>query len=129
MLSGTPTAGGVFNLTATARDATNYSGAAGYKLVVCAPITITPGTLPGVNRGAAYSQSFTASGGTAPYSFAVTGGALPAGLNLSSGGQLTGAPTASGTFAFTITATDANGCSSGVPYTLIVNSPSRRVRR
>jgi predicted outer membrane repeat protein len=123
-LSGTTATGGNYNFSVSATDANGCAGIANYTLaVVCPNITLDPGTLPAVNRGAAYAQSFTASGGTAPYSFAVTSGSLPAGLSLSTGGQLTGAPTNSGTFAFTITATDTNGCSSAVPYTLIVNSP------
>ena len=51
--------------------------------------------------------AFTATGGTGPYTYAVTGGALPGGLTLSTGGSLSGTPTASGTFSFTVTATDS----------------------
>ncbi|WP_425510807.1 putative Ig domain-containing protein [Xanthomonas hortorum] len=70
-------------------------------------VTVGPTTLPAATAGSAYSQSLTASGGTAPYSFAVTAGALPAGLTLSAAGVLSGTPTASGTFNFTATATDS----------------------
>jgi hypothetical protein len=50
--------------------------------------------------------TFTASGGTGGgYSFAVTDGALPAGLVLSDGGVLSGTPTQSGSFTFSVTAT------------------------
>jgi predicted outer membrane repeat protein len=122
-LSGSTATSGSYNFSVSATDANGCAGIANYTLAVTCPnITLDPGTLPAVNRAAAYALSITASGGTAPYSFAVTSGSLAAGLSLSTGGQLTGAPTAGGTFAFTITATDANGCSIAVPYTLLVNS-------
>jgi hypothetical protein len=82
---------------------------------VAPTITITPSTVPNPTFGAAYSQTLTASGGTAPYSYAVTSGALPAGLTLNTTGTLSGTPTAGGTFNFTVTATD--GAASPGPYT------------
>ncbi len=66
----------------------------------------TASPLPDAVNGTAYSQSFTATGGTAPYSFAVTGGALPAGLALNNG-KLEGTPRADGLFTFTVTVTDS----------------------
>jgi hypothetical protein len=57
--------------------------------------------------GDAYASAVVAHGGTPPYSFAVTVGALPPGVVLdASTGALTGAPTAMGTFAFTVEVTD-----------------------
>jgi large repetitive protein len=119
-LSGTPTAGGSFSFTATASDASPAPGPftanQAYTLSVAAPvITLPPSSLPGGQRGSAYSATLNpASGGTAPYSYAVTAGALPAGMALSSTGALSGTPTAFGSFAFTVTATDS---SSGTgPY-------------
>ena len=66
----------------------------------------TASPLPDAVNGTAYSQPFTATGGTAPYSFAVTGGALPAGMALNNG-KLEGTPTADGLFSFTVTVTDS----------------------
>ena len=113
-VSGTPTAGGSFNFTITATDSSTgtgapFSGSRAYSLTVASPsISIAPATLPAATVATAYSQSVTASGGTASYSYAVTAGALPTGLTLSSGGALSGTPTASGSFNFTITATDSS---------------------
>src|SRR4051812_29205757 len=45
-------------------------------------LSITTLTLPGGSTGVAYSQTVSASAGTAPYTFAVTSGALPTGLSL-----------------------------------------------
>ncbi|MBB3609589.1 putative Ig domain-containing protein [Rhizobium sp. BK602] len=116
VLSGTPTAGGTFNFTVTATDSLSFTGSQAYALAIAAStITIAPTTLPAGTVAAAYSQTITASGGTSTYSYAITAGALPPGLALSSAGALSGTPTASGTFNFTITATDS---STGTgPYT------------
>ncbi|MCI1186954.1 putative Ig domain-containing protein [Hymenobacter sp. DH14] len=119
VLSGTPTAGGSFTFTVRATDASAtpgpFSGSRSYTLVIAAPIiVVSPTTLPTGTAGAAYSQTLTASGGTAPYSFSIIGGALPSGLTLAGNGTLSGTPTASGTFSFTAAATDAS--TGGGPY-------------
>jgi len=85
-------------------------------------ITLAPTTLPGATLGSAYSQPITASGGTSPYTYALTSGALPPGMSLSSSGLLAGTPTASGSFNFTITATDSKGFTGSQSYNLLVVS-------
>ncbi|ALN86342.1 outer membrane autotransporter barrel domain protein [Lysobacter capsici] len=115
-IAGTPSAGGTFNFTVTASDANVQSGSRAYSLTVsAATIVVSPTTLPGGGVAQAYSQTVTASGGTAGYTFAITAGALPAGLSLASNGTLSGTPSAGGTFNFTITATDSSTGSG--PYT------------
>ncbi|QJD78771.1 putative Ig domain-containing protein [Spirosoma rhododendri] len=111
-LSGTPS-GGTSTFTVTARDASTgsgpYTGARGYTVTIAAPtITLSPASLPDGTQGTAYSQTFTALGGTTPYAYAITSGALPSGMSFSSGGTLSGTPTSSGTFNFRVTATDAS---------------------
>ncbi len=59
--------------------------------------------------GRAYSHDIFVFQGTGSYTFAVTAGALPTGLSLSSAGNLTGTPTAAGSFSFDITATGTGG--------------------
>ena len=50
----------------------------------------------------------TGSGGAGgPYTFTATG--LPSGLSISSGGTISGTPTSSGTFPYTVTVTDSKG--------------------
>ena len=132
-LSGTATAGGSFTFTVKAVDSTTgtgpYNGTRAYTLTVgAATITIAPATLPSATVAAAYSQSVTASGGTAPYTYTKTAGTLPAGLTLATTGVVSGTPTAGGTFTFTVKAVDS---STGTgPYngsqviTLTVNAPT-----
>lgn len=135
VLSGTPTQSGSFSFTISASDSTPGSaitGSRAYTLVVSAvstdpgapDLTISPASLPNAQRGVAYTQSVSASGGTGPYTYARTAGALPAGLSMSSAGSITGTPTESGSFTFTVTASDSSatqGVKSQV-YTLVVDA-------
>jgi hypothetical protein len=57
--------------------------------------------------GTFYGYSFSAIGGTAPYTWAVTSGSIPTGLSLSSAGVLSGFPFAPGTFSYTVQVTDS----------------------
>lgn len=126
-LAGMPTEAGSFTFTVTATDNNSFTGSSDYTLAVDAPaITLTPsgGALPGATGGSAYSQSISASGGTAPYSFAVTAGDLPDGLSLATDGTLSGSPTEAGSFTFTVTATDSNGFAGNSDYTLAVDGPT-----
>jgi hypothetical protein len=56
--------------------------------------------------------------------FAIVSGALPAGMSLSSAGVISGTPSTFGTFTFTVTATDANGCAGSRTFTLVVECPT-----
>ena len=128
VLSGTPTQAGNFNITVRANDSSTgpaapYSGSRSYTLQIAAPtITISPSAVPNATVDTAYSQTFSASGGTAPYSFSL-GGALPGGMHFDAAtGTLSGTPTSSGDYSFTVTATDAQSFSSAAPYTLHVTA-------
>jgi uncharacterized protein YhjY with autotransporter beta-barrel domain len=79
------------------------------------PVTVAPASLPAPGIGIAYSQAITASGGSGSFTYAITAGALPSGLGLSTGGVLSGIPTAGGSFAFSVTATDTSAAPG--PYT------------
>ncbi len=86
----------------------------------CPAITLSPSALADGIDATAYSATIVASGGATPYTYAVTSGALPGGLSLSAGGALSGTPTASGSTSFTVTATDANGCTGSQAYSLTI---------
>ncbi len=111
VLNGTPTTLGSFNFTIQATDLNGCSGTRSYTLTITCPLlTLNPETLPQASVGVAYSQTFTSSGGTAPYTFSQTGGTLPTGLTLTAMGVLSGTPTTPGTYNFAVKATDATGC-------------------
>ncbi|HMY75153.1 MAG TPA: choice-of-anchor Q domain-containing protein, partial [Blastocatellia bacterium] len=86
----------------------------------CNTVTLSPTSLSNGTVGINYSQTITALGGTDPYTFAVTSGSLPGGLVLQSDGKLTGLPSASGTFNFTVTATYGFGCTGSRAYSLVI---------
>jgi hypothetical protein len=115
VITGTPnnTTTAVFTVRAT--DANDCIGTRAYTIApACPSITITPATLTRGTVGVVYNQTFTATGGTAPYgTWTVTAGTLPAGLTLNSGtGAITGTPTAAASPATSITVrvSDTNGC-------------------
>jgi Ice-binding-like/Putative Ig domain len=116
LLAGTPTTASTSTFTVTAVDANGCPASISYTIVIaatpagCPTINFTPATIPNGTTAVPYSQTFVGSGGTAPYTFGVTSGTLPAGLVLTGAGVLAGTPTTPGPSAFTIRATDANGC-------------------
>ncbi|NYF90957.1 beta strand repeat-containing protein [Tunturibacter empetritectus] len=110
ILSGTPTATGVFTITVTVTDAgsPSLSAKTSFSLSVAAailPLNVTSVTLAGATSNQPYSASLNASGGTAPYTWSAS--ALPAGLIFASDGILSGTPTVTGSFPVTFTVTDA----------------------
>lgn len=86
---------------------------------VCGTITLTPATLANGYTGRAYSQVWTATGGTSPYTFAVIVGTVPAGTTFTTA-TLSGTPTTAGVSTFTIRATDAAACTGSTAYSLTV---------
>lgn len=86
-------------------------------------ITLSPSTLPNGMPTVAYSQTITASGGTAPYIFSASG-TLPTGLTLKTNGVLSGIPALSGTNTFTVQAVDAYGYAGVSAYQLVIQTPT-----
>ena len=104
-LSGTPLVGGVFTIPVVVTDASGAQASANFTLNV---LGVTTTSLPGATVGTAYSQTLAATGATGTLSWSVSGTNLPPpGLTLSSQGQITGTPTATGTFPFVVQVTDS----------------------
>jgi hypothetical protein len=88
---------------------------------------LSPAALPDGTYGSAYTSQPLAvteapGGAGGPYTFAVTARALPAGLSLDgTAGTLSGTPTATGVFTFTVTATDSAGFTGSQRYTLTID--------
>jgi outer membrane autotransporter protein len=124
VLQGTSTSVGVFTFAVVATDATGGQAASAvstYTLTIATPsIIVDPDTQPKAIGGLDYAQTFTARGGTAPYTFSITAGALSPGLALTAQGVLSGKPTGAGDSTFTVTATDALGFTGARTYTIAV---------
>jgi putative Ig domain-containing protein len=91
------------------------------------PLAMSNASLPGATLGSAYTATVTASGGLQPYAWSVVSGSLPAGLNLgAANGTISGTPTATGTFVFTLQVRDAESpamtLSSGFTITVSTSS-------
>jgi PKD repeat protein/photosystem II stability/assembly factor-like uncharacterized protein len=101
---------------------TSY-GVYGITQAACPTIAITPTSLPGAVQGAPYDQTLRASGWTSPYTASILSGSLPPGLSLGSAGVLSGTPTASGTYSFTVGAEDSAGCMGYGDFSIRVDPP------
>jgi hypothetical protein len=107
-LTGTPTAAGSFTFTARVTDNSEPQQTAtkALTLVIHPPLTIVTTSLPNPADGVAYSQTLAAAGGAVPYTWSVSNGSLPPGLLLNPDGTLTGTPSGTGTFTFTVQVAD-----------------------
>jgi CSLREA domain-containing protein len=124
LLSGTPTASGNYAFSVTATGWGGCTKTQSYNLLItgtCSTITLNPTSLSPGALGTAYTQTLSAAGGVAPYNYSVLTGALPAGLTLNANtGELSGVPTTTGTFIFTVRATAQGGCTGQRLYVLSI---------
>jgi hypothetical protein len=70
-------------------------------------LKITTANLPQGQQGDAYSEVFSATGGTAPYIWSISAGTPPAGIAMNANGDFAGMATTPGTSSFTVTVKDA----------------------
>src|SRR5215472_6072803 len=126
MISGTPTAAGQSSFTVQVKD----SGGPEQVVTQALSITINPPTPPTITTSSplpagtvsqAYSRTLQASGGCGTLSWMVSQGALPPGLTLSPTGTISGTPTHTGTFNFTVTVTDSLPQSGSKAFMLTIN--------
>jgi Zn-dependent metalloprotease len=115
----------LFNVTKAAWDAVSVPAqSADPTCSASGAITVgNPGNKTGTVGTAITPFTVTASGGTSPYSFSATG--LPAGVTINStSGQVSGTPTAGGTFTPTVNVTDSSSPakSGSTQFTFTVTS-------
>jgi hypothetical protein len=113
-ISGTPTTSGTSTFTAKVTDSTSPTAQTATKSLTitvasgASPVQITTSSLPSGQVAVPYSTTLAAIDGIAPYKWSITSGALPAGLTLTAGtGAISGSPTTSGTFSFTVHVADS----------------------
>jgi hypothetical protein len=97
-----------------------------------APVPTSPQTLgiiettpPGAIQGQPYAFTFTSANGFDPINWTLDSGALPSGVSLANAtGQISGTPSAAGTFTFTLRVTDFSARTATRSFQLIVSSSS-----
>ncbi|MEZ5290966.1 MAG: FG-GAP-like repeat-containing protein [Vicinamibacterales bacterium] len=110
--------------TVTYGGSTRFAPSTGSNVfsVGCVAVTIRPFTVPNGTVGESYAAAFSTDG-VPPTT--LTFGTLPPGLT-GTGAMITGTPTTSGSFSFTVAATDAAGCTGSASYTMRID-PSANV--
>jgi len=118
-LAATTTEGDIPSIYLTSDNSTIKEGTCAAATGGTVP-SITTASLPSVNRNATYNATIAASGSPAP-TFAVSSGTLPTGLTLNSTtGKITGKPTVSGAYTFSVKAQNAKGTATKA-FTITVN--------
>lgn len=125
VLSGTPTATGSFSFKVNVQDHSTptLSRFQSLTLVVSAPpLSISTTSLASASVNQTYSQTLQANGGTPSYAWTVVSGSLPPGLSLGgSSGIISGAPTTTGNFAFTVRVSDRSSPQQAVSTSLSIS--------
>lgn len=109
-------------VTATSTvDSTKFGSATITVIIPPVSPAITTTALPNGTVGTAYTQTLNATGDT-PITWSLDSGALPDGLTLSANGVISGTPTASSTFSFTVRAGNGNAPDDTKELSIIVNA-------
>lgn len=110
VISGTPTANGTWPFVLQVTDQVSATATQNENVTISAPptgLSITSAPWPNGNLGSPYNYTCTASGGTPPYVWSIIGN-IPDGLNFNTSTcTVTGTPTVTNTFNFTLKVTDS----------------------
>lgn len=117
-ISGTPTAAGTYSFTARAINLAGWTDIASILTVVQS--ASIDGVPPAATVGTPYEYDFAVVGDPTPVVRVKDGTSVPPGLVLDARGRLTGTPTTSGSFDFTVVADNGIGGPSAVDVVLAV---------
>jgi len=123
-ITGTPTKVKNYSFTVKVSDLLTLSDTQAFQVAInpATPPTISTISLAPATAGTAYQQqTFSATGGTLPFTWSISAGSLPAGLTLAPNGTLSGTPTAVGTSNFTVKVTDAASQSDTKAFQIVVS--------
>ncbi len=121
-VTGTPSGLGDFPISFKVTDIQSRSTQKPITITVSLPpLTIATAVIPAGQQGSAFSYQMTAAGGKPPYRWVVNTGALPPGLALAeTTGVISGTPSATGTFSFTVDVTDADSRATRKALSIVV---------
>ena len=128
LISGTPTqvnpAGNTLTFQVQDSGSPAQLASVTFTIRIAAALNIitAPGALPDAIIGVPYSFTFQSNGGITPVSWGLASGQLPAGLTLNSNGTVSGTPTATGSFTFTVQAGDASSPSQTITINVAIKS-------
>lgn len=125
--SGQATGSGEATFEIRVQDELGTSTTSAAQTLAYAPALALNATLADAERGEALTRTI-ATGGRGPIVLTKASGTLPPGTSLQ-GADLTGAPTANGTYAFAVDATDADGRTASGTVTVKVSSPPKAASR
>jgi len=123
VISGTPTTVGTAGFTVQVTDAegTRASRVLSLSVTPVPPPDVTTNSLPEGTAGTSYHQILSAVEGTPPYQWSLFSGQLPPGLSLTASGEITGTPTKSGLFSFTVRVEETTAQSDTQSLSLLIN--------
>jgi len=127
LISGTPTAAGVYKFFPSVTDsaippqqATSATGVT-ISIIAVAPLQAVTPPLPSGAVATGYTANLVATGGVTPYTWSITRGQLPSGLKLNAAtGIISGIPILATTSNFSVQVEDANSTKSAVQSLSIV---------
>ena len=113
IISGTPTTAGTYGFTVKLTDSVGGVTTKAFSVTIRPVPTITTTSLPNGRIFRSYSQTVVGAGGLTPYTWSIVAGFLPNGLSLNTAtGHISGTPTRTGIFSFTIKLTDSVGATA-----------------
>jgi hypothetical protein len=119
-IRGAPDIAGTYRVQVTATDQNGATDSASFTWTVnTGPLTLSQPANQTGTVGTRASLTMRASGGTGPYTWSVTG--LPPGLNINGNNVISGVPTAAGTYAVTVTVTDAVDATDSVSFSWYIS--------
>lgn len=122
VIAGTPLAEGTYAFTVTAADASEPSNAASSPITIAIgakPLALLTTSLPDGRATIAYGATLQVVDGTATWS--IVSGSLPPGISLdATTGVLSGTPSASGSWTFSVAATSTADATNVVPGTYTI---------
>jgi len=125
ILAGTPNTTGDFPITVAVHDRNGSTQYQTYFFSVLDATSILPSSLPTAQLNFSYLQSFTTASSTGSLTWTILSGRLPTGLTLGTNGTISGTPTQSGSYSFTVQVEDSGGSKGRRNYSLSVSGALR----